>query len=564
MVEQNRAFETGNEQFWQGLSSKSGYIQQEFILSSQFLSTALGEAEYGKVMHSPLEKRDENTNTYVSEYLAIEKPPETAGYIEQFKYSIRLAFAVKVQTDINLANNINRIIDENIDDIQYIFGFINGDFNKDPTVAQVIVGGLISMIPVADQICDIRDLLASVIVLSDEEERTPENWLDLALVGIGVIPFFGSVFKTIAKLISSKIIKTREELFKAVEQLESYCRKLGFTPFWGDNPERWLSTKPWAEIGQKAKQVLNQYLIKLQALLKSYGSSNPEKRFGFDGLADKYATAIKDIMANIGRYIDDLCRQLENTCHEIMGQPKLSVAGGHGNGMDIHIGGSPNEPTRVTHTQPSSKIAFARMKEHKVGCFEPVNTPKARANARINIDKGHPPQAQREKWTEDQYLKWETDRQLEMQQNALNNMTVKDYEEGRALYKEKGRGNGLDQEKARREYEKELKDRYYKEYSNNPNISPIEAVTKAEADAKDVMSTMAALHNPDQYIGGIKSEAPITHGLKNVNSSLGSGWKNIPKDEEITRVASMDNAIKDIDPRVRDTTKLNMKLERCK
>jgi|GEM_PF-1639656 len=564
MVEQNRAFETGNEQFWQGLSSKSAYIQQEFILSSQFLSTALGEAEYGRVMHAPLEKRDENKNTYVSEYFAIEKPPESAGFIEQFKYSIRLAFAVKVQTDINLANNINKIIDENIEDIQYIFGFISGDFNKDPTVAQVIVGGLISMIPVADQICDIRDLLASVIVLSDEQERTSENWMDLALVGIGVIPFFGSVFKTIAKLISSKIIKTKDELFKAIEQLESYCRKLGFTPFWGDNPERWLTTKPWVEIGTKAKQVLNQYLVKLQALLKSYGSSNPEKRYGFDGLADKYATAIKDIMANIGRYIDDLCRQLENACNEIMGQPKLSVAGGHGNSIDIHIGGKSSEPTRVSHTQPANKIAFAKMKEHKVGCFEPVNTPKARANARKNIDKGHPPQAQREKWSEDQYLKWETDRQLEMQQNALNNMTAKDYEEGRKLFKQSGRGNGMDQVQARRDYEKDLKERYYKEYSNDPNISPMDAVTKSEKDAKDVMSTMAALHNPDQITGGIKSDAPMDIGLKNVNSSIGSGWGNVPKDSDISRVSSMDEAVKGLEPSVKDTTKLNMKLERCK
>ncbi|WP_289306548.1 hypothetical protein [Acinetobacter baumannii] len=42
MVEQNKTPETGNEQFWQGLSSKSGYIQQEFIQSSEFLSLALG------------------------------------------------------------------------------------------------------------------------------------------------------------------------------------------------------------------------------------------------------------------------------------------------------------------------------------------------------------------------------------------------------------------------------------------------------------------------------------------------------------------------------------------
>lgn len=562
MVEQNGTPETGNEQFWQGLSSKSGYIQQEFIQASDFLSLALGESEYGVAIHKSLEKKDEIEYDFVSSHFSIEKLPESATFGDKVLHSIRLAFAVKVQTDINLANNINSLIDENIEDIQYIFGFISGDFNKDPTVAQVIVGGLISMIPVADQICDVRDLLASVIILSDEEQRTTENWTGLALVGIGVIPFFGSVFKTIAKLITSKVIKTKDGLFRAIEQLETYCRNLGYKPFWGDNPERWLKTKPWAEIGTNAKDVLNQYLGKLQGLLESYGSRNSVKMTGFDGLADQYAKALKDIMSQIGRYIDDLCRQVEDACHEIMGQPKLSVAGGHGNGMDIHIGGNPNQPTRVSHTQPSNKIAFAKMKEHKVGCFDPVNTPKARANARKNIDLGNPPQAKRENWSEDRYLKWETDRQLEMQQNALNNMTAKDYLEGREIFKQNGRGSGLDQVQARREYETRLANTKFEE--NLETMDPITAKQKADADSKDIMSTMAALHNPDQITGGIRSDAPMDMGLKNVNSSIGSGWGNKANGESVSRVGSIDDAVNGVDPSVKDATKLNVKLERCK
>lgn len=562
MVQQNGIPETGNEQFWQGLSDKSGYIQQEFIQASDFLSLALGESEYGVAQHEPLKKKDQTEYAYVSSNFSIEALPESAGVWDHIQHSIQLAFAVKVQTDINLANNINQFLDENMEDIEYIFGFVSGDFNKNPTVAQVIVGGLISMIPVADQVCDIRDLLASVIILSDENQRTSENWTGLALVGIGVIPFFGSVFKTIAKLITSKVIKTKDELFKAIEQLESYSRKLGYKPFWGDNPERWLKTKPWAEIGTNAKQVLNQYLGKLQSLLEMYGSRNTAKMTGFDGLADKYAASLKSIMAQVGQYIDDLCRQVENACHEIMGQPKLSVAGGHSNGMEIHIGGNPNEPTKVSHTQPSNKIAFAKMKEHKVGCFDPVNTPKARANARKNIDLGHPPQAKSEKWSEDQYLKWETDRQLEMQQNALNGMTAKDYEKGRELFKQNGRGSGLDQVQARSNYEKDLKEKYFNQYKET--MSPMDADMKATQDSKSVMSTMAALHNPDQISAGIMSDAPMDMGLKNVNSSIGSGWGNKATGESVSRVGSIDDAVKGVDPNVKDTTKLNIKLERCK
>lgn len=163
---------------------------------------------------------------------------------------------------------------------------------------------------------------------------------------------------------------------------------------------------------------------------------------------------------------------------------------------------------------------------------------------------------------EDRYFKWETDRQLEMQQNALNSMTAKDYAEGRELFKQNGRGSGLDQVQARQKYEKDLKDKYFEEYKDN--MSPIDADMKATQDAKSVMSTMAALHNPDQITGGINSNAPMDIGLKNVNSSIGSGWGNKANGESVSRVGSIDDAVKGVDPSVTDATKLNVKLERCK
>lgn len=149
-----------------------------------------------------------------------------------------------------------------------------------------------------------------------------------------------------------------------------------------------------------------------------------------------------------------------------------------------------------------------------------------------------------------------------MQQNALNNMTAKEYEEGRELFNKNGRGNGIDQVKARQKYEKDLQEKYAQEYSQT--MDPIDADIKATQDAKSVMSTMAALHNPDQITGGIKSDAPMDMGLKNVNSSIGSGWGNKANGESVSRVGSIDDAVKGVDPSVKDVTKLNVKLERCK
>ncbi|ERB66791.1 hypothetical protein N779_02625 [Vibrio coralliilyticus OCN008] len=75
----------------------------------------------------------------------------------------------------------------------WIWGVILGDFNEDATVEQIIANTAITMIPVVDQVGDLRDLAANTLRLLDEEARdVPENWLMLSLTLIGCIPVFGS------------------------------------------------------------------------------------------------------------------------------------------------------------------------------------------------------------------------------------------------------------------------------------------------------------------------------------------------------------------------------------
>lgn len=67
---------------------------------------------------------------------------------------------------------------------------------------------------------------------------------------------------------------------------------------------------------------------------------------------------------------------------------------------------------------------------------------------------------------------------------------------------------------------------------------------------------IAALHNPDQIVGGKNKVASDAIGLKNTNSSIGSQWK--------TRVEALDDAAKKVPASERSKTGMNAKLERCK
>lgn len=79
---------------------------------------------------------------------------------------------------------------------------ILGDFESEPSNAAMIVGGLISMIPVFDQVMDVRDVVGMIYRINNKggfKNATPDDCVDLALAAFGCIPEVGSLFKTAIK-----------------------------------------------------------------------------------------------------------------------------------------------------------------------------------------------------------------------------------------------------------------------------------------------------------------------------------------------------------------------------
>lgn len=76
---------------------------------------------------------------------------------------------------------------------------IEGDFNEERSTAQILTDAGISMIPLIDQVCDIRDLCANCRKIS----RAPKDvwaWVALVLTLIGLFPTIGSLAKGILKI----------------------------------------------------------------------------------------------------------------------------------------------------------------------------------------------------------------------------------------------------------------------------------------------------------------------------------------------------------------------------
>ncbi|NSY33033.1 hypothetical protein DS891_05375, partial [Pseudoalteromonas sp. JC28] len=74
----------------------------------------------------------------------------------------------------------------------WLWGTLQGDFNQNPSTSQIVVGTLISMIPIIDQVMDLRDITANVMLLTDDDEANDTDaWLAFTLTGIGLVPSCG-------------------------------------------------------------------------------------------------------------------------------------------------------------------------------------------------------------------------------------------------------------------------------------------------------------------------------------------------------------------------------------
>lgn len=85
---------------------------------------------------------------------------------------------------------------------EWLWEAIQGDFNDNRSTGQIAFDAAVSMIPLVDQVCDVRDLIANCrsIATSDEREDNTWKWVALSLTLIGLIPTLGSALKGVLKI----------------------------------------------------------------------------------------------------------------------------------------------------------------------------------------------------------------------------------------------------------------------------------------------------------------------------------------------------------------------------
>jgi hypothetical protein len=85
---------------------------------------------------------------------------------------------------------------------EWLWEAVQGDFNDDRSTGQIAFDAAVSIIPVVDQICDVRDIIANcrAIATSDDKEDNTWKWVALVLTLIGLFPSLGSIVKGVLKI----------------------------------------------------------------------------------------------------------------------------------------------------------------------------------------------------------------------------------------------------------------------------------------------------------------------------------------------------------------------------
>lgn len=107
--------------------------------------------------------------------------------------------------------------------LKTIGGGLMGEFNEDPSFAMIGIDTAVSLVPVLDQISDVRDIVAHLYYLIVRKQYNRfMRWLGLAFTLIGLIPEVGSAIKGASKFVIkgvSEVIGRIGEFLRPLQRL---------------------------------------------------------------------------------------------------------------------------------------------------------------------------------------------------------------------------------------------------------------------------------------------------------------------------------------------------------
>ncbi|KGF81479.1 hypothetical protein IA69_12565 [Massilia sp. JS1662] len=202
-----------------------------------------------------------------------------------------------------------------IDDcVQFLEDLILGDFNEQQMVSAQVIGGLISLVPIVDQVMDVRDVSGSLYRINKHggfAKATLDQKIDFGFAAFGVVPEVGSAFKTVFKPLYKQRKAAKGVINGGVAMIE---RMLGQKK---GGAVRWVRALDWAGNTQAAIVQANLALSSCIALLEYLGQGHwwcpdhleqlaRDTAPGLESMRGKLEAPIREASAEIRAFLEDM------------------------------------------------------------------------------------------------------------------------------------------------------------------------------------------------------------------------------------------------------------------
>ena len=202
--------------------------------------------------------------------------------------------------------------------LQWIWGLVQGDFNENPTVGQIICNAIITAIPLVDQVADARDLTANIKALAwDKRYNEFMVWLAFFFTLIGLIPSVGSLLKGVLKLVwrGAKL----DEVLRYFNALAK------------GNGVRWLKELRAGKLrdySQQAAQIAKQVIDTCLDVLNQAKNYVPEWLQHMQSNFNELIDTLKVVRGKVDEMLAKITSELEIKLDELLENPKLNSAEG--------------------------------------------------------------------------------------------------------------------------------------------------------------------------------------------------------------------------------------------
>lgn len=250
---------------------------------------------------------------------------------------------------------------------RWLMGVVSG---QGSSASQIIVSGVLSVVPGVGQAMDVRDLVLGVVALT-ANPTNPWAWADMAVTLVGLVPGFGDAFK-----VAFKFIRHGHPLGRVLDAVSPQLR---------GHVERWLRSADWGgltrQITQQFHRVVDQFIEALDswALRTMLGHAK----------VNQFLTQLKLLRHKASGMLSQAVREIQQKAAKLLEQPKPasthatgvpsgkpgSAGGHHEQGAGHGKAEPPSKPKKVEH----DNAAVARKERHE--------TPDAQASRTNSHEK---------------------------------------------------------------------------------------------------------------------------------------------------------------------------------